>query len=191
MDAASEEELLAAFSEGDAARREAVFEELYRRLGPGLDSLCRRMLGNGADAHDALQEVLLAVHRGLATFRGDAKLSTWACRIAVRTALHRRARVRRAPASLDFDPSTEANTAARRTARTEPADEAEEAEAARALERAILELRPAYRAVFSLASVDGMSAKEIGLVLGLPEGTVWTHLHRARKELAAKLARWL
>jgi len=179
MGDASEEELLARFREGDAAVQEAVFEELHRRLGPGLENLCRRMLGNRADAEDVLQEVFLAMHRGLASFRGDAKLSTWAYRIAVRTALHRRARVRRAPVSLEFEPSVDLG------------DDVQESEAARALDHAIAELRPAYRAVFSLASVDGLAAKDVGLILGLPEGTVWTHLHRARKELAAKMARWL
>jgi len=178
--ALTEEVLLERFRAGDAARREVVFEELHRRLGRGLEIVCRRMLGNPADAEDALQEVWFALHRGLPRFRGEAKLSTWAYRIAVRTALHKRARARSRPEeSLEFEPSCT------------PDDEAGEKELARALDRAVASLRPRHRTVFSLCCIDDLSRKDVAGILGLPEGTVWTHLHRARRELAEKLKAWI
>jgi len=176
----SEQALVARFREGDAAERTAAFEEVHRRLGRGLESLCRRMLASRADAEDALQETFLAIHRGLPRFRGDAKLSTWAYRIAVRTALQRRARARRSPEEvLDFEPAGER------------ADNVDERELARALDRAVAELRPSYRAVFSLCCDDALTRKDVARILGIPEGTVWTQLHRARKELAERMKGWL
>lgn len=180
MNGLTEKVLLERFRDGDAAQREAVFEEIHRRLGRGLELVCRRMLGNSADAEDALQDVFFALHRGLPKFRGEAKLSTWAYRIAVRTALHRKARARRAPEeSLDFDPGRETD------------DAAHEKELARALDRAVASLRPQHRTVFSLCCLDELSQKDVAGILGIPEGTVWTHLHRARKELAEKMKGWL
>jgi len=180
MNGLTEETLLERFRDGDAAQREVVFNEIHRRLGRGLEIVCRRMLGNPADAEDALQEVFLSLHQGLPRFRGAARLSTWAYRIAVRASLHRKARAHRAAEeSLDFDPARKPN------------DAAQEKELARALDRAVASLRPRYRTVFSLCCIDELSQKDVARILGIPEGTVWTHLHRARKELAAKMKGWL
>jgi RNA polymerase sigma-70 factor (ECF subfamily) len=180
MNGLTEEILLERFRDGDAAQREAVFEEIHRRLGRGLEIVCRRMLGNPADAEDVLQEVFFSLHRGLPRFRGEAKLSTWAYRIAVRAALHKKTRTHRAAEeSLDFDPAREADDGIRRK------------ELARALDRAVASLRPQYRAIFSLCCIDELSQKDVARILGIPEGTVWTHLHRARKELAEKMKGWL
>ena len=63
----------------------------------------------------------------------------------------------------------------------------EQRELATQLDRAIASLRPAYRAVFSLCCIEELNQGDVASILGLPEGTVWTHLHRARKELAARL----
>lgn len=180
MHALTEEVLLERFRAGDAAQREAVFEEIHRRLGRGLEIVCRRMLGNPADAEDALQEAFFALHRGLPRFRGESRLSTWAYRIALRIALHKKTRTRNRPEeSLESDPLTTHS------------DIADERELARALDRAVASLRPRYRAVFSLCCINELSRKDVAGILGLPEGTVWTHLHRARKELAERMKSWL
>lgn len=176
----TEELLVERFRAGDRAEREAVFEEIHRRLGRGLELVCRRMLGNKADAEDALQEVFLALHQGLPSFRGEAQLSTWAYRIAVRITLRRRARANRTAAEpLVADPHAPREDAARRR------------ELARALDEAVASLRPEHRTVFSLCCIEELSRKNVAKILGIPEGTVWTRLHRARKELAEKLAGWI
>ena len=54
-----------------------AFEELYRAHSGRLFSLTSRMLGNSADAEDLLQDIFLAAHRKLDTFRGDSALATW------------------------------------------------------------------------------------------------------------------
>jgi RNA polymerase sigma-70 factor (ECF subfamily) len=172
-----EVELLARARAGDRHDREEAFAEIHRRLEPGLWTVCRRMCGDAEDAEDALQETFLALHHTLASFRGEARLSTYAYRIAVRVCLRRRAADgRRAHRPLEVEPGAR------------PTDPAREHELADALDAAVAALRPEYRAVFSLCSLEELGAADVARILGLPEGTVWTRLHRARKELARRLA---
>lgn len=174
MEDLRENELVERFRSGIKSEREAAFEELYSRLGPGLHQVCRRMFGSTGDAEDAFQETLLAIYRALPNFRGDARLATWAYRIAVRTCLHdKRKRQRHAAESLESEPLAK------------PDQSSEERELAQQFDRAVAALRPAYRAVFSLCCVEGLSQVDVASILGIPEGTVWTRLHRARQELAA------
>ena len=71
--------LVARCREGDLG----AFEELYRAHAGRLYSLAFRMLGNGADAEDLLQEIFLSAHRKLESFRGEAALGTWLYRLAM------------------------------------------------------------------------------------------------------------
>ena len=74
--------------------RDAGFESLVRELGPSLLSLCLGVTGQRADAEDAVQETFCTVARALPRFRGEARLSTWCYRIALRAALRVKARHR-------------------------------------------------------------------------------------------------
>jgi RNA polymerase sigma-70 factor, ECF subfamily len=71
--------------------------ELYRRYGDMVLSRCRMLLGNEADARDAVQIVFLQVHRNKDGFRGDARPSTWLWRIATHTCLNGLRTQRRRP----------------------------------------------------------------------------------------------
>src|SRR3954462_11983210 len=74
-----------------------AFEELYRAHAGRLFSLACRMLGNPADAEDLLQDIFLAAHRKLDSFRGEAALGTWLYRLATNQILdHVRSRAGRA-----------------------------------------------------------------------------------------------
>ena len=66
-----------------------AFEELYRQHAPRLFSLAARMLGNLADAEDALQDTFLLAHRRMDSYRGEAALGTWLYRLAVNQCLDR------------------------------------------------------------------------------------------------------
>jgi len=59
-----------------------AFEELYRAHAGKLFSVACRMLGNPTDAEDQLQEIFLAAHRKLESFRGESALGTWLYRLA-------------------------------------------------------------------------------------------------------------
>src|SRR5260370_18164395 len=71
-----------------------TFETIVRRYSGRLLATARRLLGNDPDAQDAVQETFISAFNSIASFRGDARLSTWLHRIAVNAALvqlrHRR-----------------------------------------------------------------------------------------------------
>src|SRR3954469_13817596 len=91
-----------ALSARAAAGDEHAFEDLVTRYQARVFRMARRLTGDDGDAQDALQETFLQAYRGLASFRGDARFSTWLYRIATNAALmQRRARRRRPAESLE------------------------------------------------------------------------------------------
>ena len=153
------------------------FEQVFASLREKVFALCLHLTGNRHDAEDALQETFLAVHRALPSFRGEAQVSTWVFRIALRTALHLRTRRREEPTPVDTELAG-ADVERALEARAE----------ARRLARSFATLAPEQQVVLSLFAVDGLGHREIADVLGIPEGTVWSRLHVARKRLQAALA---
>ena len=141
-------------------------------LSRRLLALCLHLCGNAADAEDALQETLLALH--VARFRGESSVETFAYRVALRIALRIKSRRRQAG-----EPCGE--PAASGAGAIEAA-----ADAAKVL-RAMARLPTEQRAVLSLFALEGLKHKEIAEVLGVPEGTVWSRLHAARKRLQMEL----
>ncbi len=177
LEAGEEAALLARARSGSRAERDAAFARVYQLHRERTMALCLHIAGRRAEAEDAVQETFVSVHRALASFRGEARLSTWIFRIAVREALRQRARRREdLAASLDDEPA--AAPAGDPAIRREQRD---------ALRRALDRLSAEHRTVLSLFAVDGLSHREIADVLGIPEGTVWSRLHLARKRLAAEL----
>jgi RNA polymerase sigma-70 factor (ECF subfamily) len=152
------------------------FDEVYRTYRERTFRLCRRLTGDPHSAEDAFQEAFLAIHRALPRFRGEAKLSTWIYRIVARTAL--RARAKRARTCAELTADVPAPTRA-------DADAEEDHDAVR---RAIAALPAEHRVVLELFGVEELTSGEIAELLGIPEGTVWSRLHTARKQLARRLA---
>ena len=149
------------------------FEQVYAACHRHVHALCVNLLGNSADAQDAFQDTFLAVAQALPSFRGDANVKTWVHRIAIRTALKLRARRR---------PSNELSD--QLAAGTDPIrDHAETDMVARALESLSFE----HRLVLSLFAVAGLTHAEIAETLGIPEGTVWSRLHHAKRKLGELL----
>jgi RNA polymerase sigma-70 factor (ECF subfamily) len=175
LSSAEEAEILAGVRAGGDARRAAT-DRVFRALREPIHALCMHLTGRRADAEDAVQEVFVAVHRGLPEFRGASRLTTWIYRIAIRAAF--RARARRQDGE-PLDPETpggggEGEMASR--------DEA------RRVASALARLPAGPRAVLSLFAVDGLSHREIADILGIPEGTVWSRLHAARRMLVESLS---
>lgn len=160
---------------GSAEARRAAFDAIFVHFRGPVLALCRHVTNHPGDAEDALQDCFLAVHGGLASFRGEARLATWIYRIALRAALAVRAR-RKPSEPLEVEPAQEgherqllARDETRRVAQT--------------MER----LTPEQRVVLSLFAVEELSHREIADILGVPEGTVWSRLAAARRELANAL----
>lgn len=161
-----------------------AFETLYRQHSARLFALTVRMLGNRTDAEDLLQEVFLAAHRKLKSYRGDARLSTWLFRLATNLCLdHLRskaARMTQATSSLDAENAAEP---------AEPASgPAVGAVHQIDLDRAISQLPRGCRAAFLLHDVEGFEHREVASMLGISEGTSKSQVHKARLKLRRLLS---
>jgi len=158
--------------------RDAAFEDIFSIHHRRVSGICERICGNRALAEDAVQETFLEVFKALPAFRGESRLGTWIYRVAVRTALRSRARL---------PPVADAVVEARAPLTHPDAALAARAEA-RAVQAALASLPAEQSAVVALFADDGLSHGEIAAILGIPEGTVWSRLHKARKALAAAIA---
>jgi len=140
------------------------------------------VLHNREDAEDVAQEACVKVYRNFHRLRDRERFRAWLVRIAFRLALDRqRSAARRARhelAAMDcaVAPSVEDLAASR--------------EFQGYLHRAIDALPDKLRIVLLLAALKGYDTREVARLLDLPEGTVKSRLHTARKQLAERL-RWL
>jgi RNA polymerase sigma-70 factor (ECF subfamily) len=159
-----------------------AFEELYRAHAGRLFSLTCRMLGNPSDAEDLLQEIFLAAHRKLDTFRGDSALGTWLYRLATNLCLdYLRSRATRSSqitGSLEDEPWI-ADASSRGLA--------ERTVSKMDLERALALLPEGSRAAFVLHDIEGLEHREVAEVLGVAEGTSKSQVHKARMRLRTLL----
>ncbi len=165
-------------------RDQAAFTELVRRHRDGVFRLAASILGAAftAEAEEVAQETFVAAHRGLAEFRGEAQFGSWLYRIAFHQAVNRKARVRFRAPHLSED-------ALAATASAEPGPHAQ-LEAARrelAVAECIDRLPPVYQSALRLHFWMGSSVVEIAQLLNVPENTVKSYLHRARRILHAML----
>ncbi len=171
----------------DLARRAArgdmaAFEEIYRLHHRRVYSLCLRMTQNAAESEDLAQEVFVHLFRTIDSFRGESHFTTWLHRMTVNQVLmHFRRRKRRRTESLN-DTETFAQVASRDACATPSADSL-------ALDAAIAELPPGYRAVLILHDVEGYEHEEIARLLGCAAGTSKSQLHKARLRLRTLLKR--
>lgn len=170
------------------AGSQSAFEQIVGRYQRPVISLISRMVGDRGVAEDLAQESFVKAFRNLGGFDVTRRLSSWLFRIAHNTALDWLRRARPAIVSLD-DPGDDASHGA--MAAAPPAADPVEREAlGEALEAAMNTLRPAYRAAVALRYEQDLSFEEIGQVMGVPEVTARSYVHRARKELAQALTAW-
>lgn len=141
-----------------------------------------------ADLEDMLQEVFIVVHRRLDSFDGSSRLTTWLFGVAIKVAAgyRRRAYNRRERATEDVPEDVHDPNAQRPVS----AEEQLSMKQARARLDVILdEMDLDRRAVFVMFEVEEMSCEEIATIVGVPVGTVYSRLSKARKEFEAGLAR--
>lgn len=161
--------------EGLAAGSLPAFERLFAENGDRMKSIAANLLGNLADAEDAVQEAMLKAYRGAARFRGGATLSTWLYRILLNTCYDflRQSR-RRAeapmPPSAAVPPARSVDHPLRLS-----------------IEQALSRLEARERAAFLLCEVEGFSHREAGEILEVGEGASRALLFRARRRLQKAL----
>jgi RNA polymerase sigma-70 factor (ECF subfamily) len=171
-------------------------QQLEQILARGLLPLYRRayrILGNAADAEDAVQDALLAAYTHLHQFRGQAQISTWLTTIVLNCArLQRRRRPRHVQVSLDESTGElQPLSVSERIAdhRASPEDEYIESELSARLTHLHSQLSPTLRRTFQLRDIDRLSIRETARILGVPTSTVKTRSARARKRLKELMRR--
>jgi len=179
--------LVASCRSGDAA----AFARLVQLHEGMVVNLSARLLGDPEEARDVAQEVFLQVYRMLGRFEGRSRLKTWIYRIAVnqchnrRRFWHRRRRDREQ--ALDEGLDARAVLSSADGAGHGPYEEALRQERARRVQAALLQLSFEHRSVLVLREVEGLTCEEVGVALGVPEGTVKSRLSRAREAMRLRL----
>lgn len=175
----TDEELIARVLAGD----EASYGTLVTRYRDYVYTIAVRIVGSEEDAEDVAQEAFVRAYRALPRFRGDSKFSSWLYRIATNRALtHLKRRGRRAD-TVDIEAGSHVEAVVIDDGRSEEASpelRVRDEEFRRAVRAAVLELPEQYRVVVTLFYLEERSYKEVVAVLGIPMGTLKTHLHRAR-----------
>jgi RNA polymerase sigma-70 factor (ECF subfamily) len=167
---------------GGPPSRVPTWEEIARDHGRFLYTVAYRLTGNHDDAQDLVQEVLLRVRRGLATFT-PGSLEGWLSRITTNAFLDEVRRKKRRPlevvpelpdrlVGVDADPDEVLGRSRL------PAD----------VQEAIRALPEDFRAAVVLCDVVGLDYAEIADSLGIPPGTVRSRIHRGRAQLRKALA---
>ncbi|MBL8715762.1 MAG: RNA polymerase sigma factor [Myxococcales bacterium] len=172
----SDAELLAIVAGGQLS----ALGRLYDRHHAAVLRFAGRASRNEADAEDVTHTTFLTVARIAGTYDGRASCRPWLLGIAARHLSERRRAGARFHRFLDRLFGAEPPTPA-----PEPALEAREA--LHGVTAALDAMSFEKRVVVLLFEVEGLSGEEIAANLSIPVGTVWTRLHAARKELAAKL----
>jgi RNA polymerase sigma-70 factor (ECF subfamily) len=160
------------------AGRGDAFGTLVGRYERAVYHLAYRTLRETEEAKDAAQEAWIKAYRALASFRPGAKFATWIFTICYRVCCDRLAKRKRFSGE---EPPDFADPAAG------PEGTFVAAEDATRLRAAIAALPEKYRVVITLFHLQGKQYDEIAAVLGLPLGTVKTHLFRAKDLLRAAL----
>ncbi|MEO0652557.1 MAG: sigma-70 family RNA polymerase sigma factor [Planctomycetota bacterium] len=163
---------------GSRAESEEGLQQLHDLTRSSLFGLALRMTGRPDLADDAVQETFVDVIRGLRSFRGDARLTTWLYRIAVRAST--RIAVRSKQAGQVLPEELEATAAG-------PGESAEQRDGAARVLRAIAKLPANQRAVVALSALKELPQTEVAEILGVPTGTVYSRLHSARARLSELL----
>jgi RNA polymerase sigma-70 factor, ECF subfamily len=167
---------------------------IVRRHNQRLYRVVRAIVREDTEAEDVLQEAYLSAFRNLANFRADASLSTWLTRVVVNKAVDH---LRREDVTVPLDTADNIERQQTDTIGMPHLDIDPERLAARSqvrdlLGRAIDNLPASFRVVFVMRMVEQLSVKETATSLGIPEDTVKTRLHRAKKlmreQLQTKLA---
>ena len=177
----SDAELLRQYAETDCQQ---AFAELVRRHSAQVFRLAVSILGREfiPEAEDVTQEVFLKVHHAFASFRGEAEFSSWIYRITFNQAVNLKARVR-------FRNPHAGETVLHRAMNPGPGPhrQAETAQRDQALAECIRTLPEVYQSALRLYYWLDTGVGEMAVLLGVPENTAKSYLHRARQLLHGML----
>ncbi|SHE98992.1 RNA polymerase, sigma-24 subunit, RpoE [Marinitoga hydrogenitolerans DSM 16785] len=159
-----------------------AFEELYNTYAPKIYVTLKKFV-DPSEIEDALQEVFFKIFKGIHTFRGDSKLSTWIYQITINVGKdYIRKKKKYAVENIDLtenytegigiQPEADVNVS------SEVLDEMEMEKIKKIMEN----LSEEDRMLIKLRDIDGLSYDEIAKKLNKPLGSVKSRLHYARKK---------
>jgi RNA polymerase sigma-70 factor (ECF subfamily) len=155
----------------------AALEQLLADNFDFVHAVCRRITANADDALDAAQDALIAVVRGISSYDGRSKFTTWLYRVATNASLMLLRARRRRPETVEMaaEPASSVSGPAERVAARIDVDQA------------LAALPEEYRVVVVLREIHDLEYGEIAEVLDLPVGTVRSRLNRGRAALVSLL----
>jgi RNA polymerase sigma-70 factor (ECF subfamily) len=154
------------------------FSVLVDRYQDRAYTLASRILGDPASAEEAVQDAFLKAYRGMTSFRGDAAFGTWFYRIVYNCCLTRTRRI--VPDRISLEEAEREEPVSE-----EPAADVqmETREMVDLVNQILGKLPQQWRSVVTLYYIDELRYEEIAEILGVPLGTVKTHLFRARTRM--------
>jgi RNA polymerase sigma-70 factor (ECF subfamily) len=172
-----------------ASARSVVFEELFSRHYAALYKIALRILGNSADAEDALQDALLSAFRHFDQFKGEARISTWLTTIVLNSArMQLRRRSRRRFVSLDaHDDESFAMSEMLPDAGPNPEQAQQRAQLTDVLEKFAVKLPKKIRPAFRLRVLEGLTTREAAERMGVSEGKLKAQFFRACRRITPLL----
>lgn len=171
----TDSDLVRAVADGDTG----ALRTLYDRHAPWLSVRLTRRCNDRGMVAEVLQDTFVAIWQGAGSYRGDGEVGAWLWGVAVRRLLSRlrrrgiHAEVLVAETRGGWEPPTEDQV----LLGVEYGD----------LGAALARLSPEMRAVVQATILDGLTAREAALLLGVPRNTVKTRLHRAKAQLRREL----
>jgi RNA polymerase sigma-70 factor (ECF subfamily) len=182
-----EAQMIASILAGDTQ----LYHELIRPYERSVYMMALSYMKSEADAEDIAQEAFLKAFHHLATFRAEAKFSTWLIGIALneaRSRLRREGILRMESIDDTSDKAGDTSPAILRDWREVPSEVLERKEVRQMLQQAITNLPAIYREVFVLRDVEELNNVETAAALSISVGNVKVRLHRARLMLQKQLA---
>lgn len=155
--------------------------ELFSLYNRRIFNTAYRILGEEASAEDAMQETLLNVYRGLAQFRGDAKVSTWISRITVNVCLGilRKGKNRQ---YIDLEDEGARQVPAEASIASDPMEFARASELKGLVQETFSRMTPKQALVVRLHDMEGYTIQEIARIAHAPAGTIKSRLFYGRQE---------
>ena len=175
----------------------AAFESLVFRHQKKMFNIALRMTGSAEDAAEVVQDAFVSAFRGIGSFAGTSRFSTWLCSIVINQSRNRlkqlKSRAAHETISID-DPvlTEEGSLKVEYASQSLTVDKALEDKQRRLkVIECLGRLETTFREVVILRDMQGFSYEEVGASLGLPEGTVKSRLYRGREALKDCLKKFL
>jgi RNA polymerase sigma-70 factor (ECF subfamily) len=155
--------------------------EFFAKYNRRIFNTAYRILGEESSAEDALQETLLNVYRGLASFRGDSKISTWISRITINVCLGM-LRKGKNKQFVDLEDESARELPADSTPYIDPLEHASMEELRSLVVETFRRMSSKQGVVVRLHDMEGHTIQEIAQIIDCPVGTVKSRLFYGRQE---------